>query len=95
MGNKDNKSSKGTKLLPVITRQRKAIKGNKTQNLEPAAVGHVTDASANQSTEMLSANQKMKKIEDAKQKRKELFEVSSKAKEEKVTNQFIIIWVFL
>jgi hypothetical protein len=86
MGNKDSKSSKGTKLLPVITRQRKPpVKGNKVQSLEPAVVGHVTDTSANHNTvEMSPANQKMKKIEDAKQKRKELFEASTKVKEEKV-----------
>ncbi|XP_060564424.1 WD repeat-containing protein 91-like [Ruditapes philippinarum] len=85
MGNKDSKSSKGTKLLPVITRQRKPpVKGNKVQSLEPGAVSHVTDTSANHNTvEMSPANQKMKKIEDAKQKRKELFEASTKVKEEK------------
>ncbi|XP_053407705.1 WD repeat-containing protein 91-like [Mercenaria mercenaria] len=87
MGTKDSKSGKGSKLLPVITRQKKPVKINKAQNQEPAVTGHVTDAVANQNTaEVSSANHKMKKLEEARLKRKELLEGSSdktKSKEEK------------
>lgn len=88
IGTKDPKSGKGSgsKLLPVITRQRKPVKTNKSQ--EPAVSSQVSESVTNQNlSEVPPANNKIKKFEDARQKRKELFEVSSdrtKHKDEKV-----------
>lgn len=91
MTSKDSRSgSKGSRLLPVITRQKKPTKQEKNgQSQTPeAAANQMPESSASQtSSEGSLNNQKLKRIEEAKMKRKELLEGSmekQKGKDDRV-----------
>jgi len=90
LATKDNKfGAKGSRLLPVITRQKKAGKQEKNDQsqAQESTTNQMSEPPSNQSSaEALLSNQKLKRIEEA-QKRKELLEGGAdrqKGKEDKV-----------
>lgn len=81
---------KGSRLLSGIARQKKAGKstGNGQSQQQDATANQLPDTLASQNTvESQLANQKLKRLEDARAKRKELLEGNSdrqKSKDDKV-----------
>lgn len=72
MGTKDSKSQKGPKLLSVITRQKKPIqKAGRASSHDNLMTGTNSEATSNSADSVL-VNQKIRKLEEAKVKRKEL-----------------------
>ncbi|KAL4231180.1 WD repeat-containing protein 91 [Mactra antiquata] len=76
-GMKELKSQKSSKLLPVISRPKKVTqKTSRSSSQDSSASSTSYDLSANQNSvpDSTGANQRIKKFEDARNKRKELME---------------------
>ena len=87
LAGKDSHSRPSSNLLPVITRQKKGKQGqglSQSVDVAHTSSGLVTDSSSVKSSENTSSLQKMKKMEGARQERKDLLEGKEKSKDDEV-----------
>ena len=89
---KESRQQKSSKLLPVITRQKKPKSASLTGNSQSLDSG-TADISANQKVSESVANQRLRKSDGVKHDRKETSESVNKFGSEKV-NSVLIIFAF-